>query len=155
MACAMLDLDYSPLRVEGVLDVLERQIISSEISERGHAQKARGLNYQTSRNKCPLKYRYWYFIRWYRRLDLPPENCFIPVACYWVLWLLETPRRNNWGKTIAWAKRQGYASPPTSVLVWWLIFLMPYTIKSHDSPVIFRMWTSKRFSAEIHFWRGH
>ena len=58
MACAMLDLDYSPLRVEGVLDVLERQIISSEISERGHAQKARGLNYQTSRNKCPLKYRY-------------------------------------------------------------------------------------------------
>ena len=57
MACAMLDSGYSQYRVEGVLDVLERQIIRSGISEQGQAQMASGFNYQASRNNCSLRYR--------------------------------------------------------------------------------------------------
>ena len=58
MACAMLDSGYNQRRVENVLDLLERQIIRSGISERGQAQMARGFNYQSSRNNCSLRYRY-------------------------------------------------------------------------------------------------
>ena len=58
MACSMLDSGYSQRRVEGVLDLLERQIIRSGISERGQEQMANGFNYQASRNNCSLRYRY-------------------------------------------------------------------------------------------------
>ena len=58
MACAMLDSDYSRREVENVLNLLERQIIRSGISEQGQAQMARGFNYQASRNDCSLRYRY-------------------------------------------------------------------------------------------------
>lgn len=58
MACAMLDSGYTQRKVEGVLDILERQIIRSGISEQGQEQMASGFNYQTSRNNCPLRYRY-------------------------------------------------------------------------------------------------
>ena len=31
---------------------------------------------------------------------------------YGVWWLSEIPHRNQWGKTIAWAKERGYTIPP-------------------------------------------
>ena len=57
-ACAMLDRGYSQARVEEVLNLLERQIISSGISTRQQEQMASGFNYQASRNNCRLRYRY-------------------------------------------------------------------------------------------------
>lgn len=110
---------------------------------------ARGFNYQASRNNCPL--RYWYFIEWFGCLDLPPENCLHSCRLSRSLVASRNPRRNNLGKTIAWAKREGYAIPPHVDTGWCLIFSMPYTTKSRDSPVMLRMWTGKRYSAEIHF----
>ena len=57
-ACAMLDRGYSQARVEDVLNLLERQIISCGISTRQQQQMASGFNYQASRNDCRLRYRY-------------------------------------------------------------------------------------------------
>ena len=31
---------------------------------------------------------------------------------YGIWWLSEIPNRNQWGKTIAWAKERGYIIPP-------------------------------------------
>ena len=57
-ACAMLDTGYSQARVESVLNVLQRQIISSGISTKQQRQMANGFNFQASRNNCRLRYRY-------------------------------------------------------------------------------------------------
>lgn len=57
-ACAMLDAGYSQARVERVLNLLERQIIASGISSKQQSQMAKGFNYQATRNRCKLRYRY-------------------------------------------------------------------------------------------------
>ena len=56
-ACAMLDSGFSRKKVERALDLLERQIIGSGISERQQLQMANGFNYQAARSKCRLRYR--------------------------------------------------------------------------------------------------
>ena len=43
---------------------------------------------------------------------------------YGVWWLSEIPHRNQWGKTIAWAKERGYTIPPPPT------FLVAKNIKS-------------------------
>ena len=57
VACAMLDSGISRHRVEKVLNLLERDIINSGISEREQLQMASGFNYQAARNNCSLRYR--------------------------------------------------------------------------------------------------
>ena len=53
----MLDSGFSRRKVERALDLLERQIIGSGISERQQLQMANGFNYQAARSKCRLRYR--------------------------------------------------------------------------------------------------
>ena len=57
VACAMLDSGYSRYQVENVLNLLERDIIDSEISEKQQLQMASGFNDQAARNDCSLRYR--------------------------------------------------------------------------------------------------
>ena len=57
VACAMLDSGYSRYQVENVLNLLERDIIDSGISEKQQLQMASGFNYQAARNNCSLRYR--------------------------------------------------------------------------------------------------
>ena len=57
VACAMLDSGYSRYQVEKVLNLLERDIIDSGISEKQQLQMASGFNYQAARNNCTLRYR--------------------------------------------------------------------------------------------------
>ena len=57
VACAMLDSGYSRYQVEKVLNLLERDIIDSGISENQQLQMASGFNYQAARNNCSLRYR--------------------------------------------------------------------------------------------------
>tara|TARA_B100002051_G_C16439420_1_gene488185 strand:+ start:262 stop:525 length:264 start_codon:yes stop_codon:yes gene_type:complete len=57
VACAMLDSGYSRYQVEEVLNLLERDIIDSGISEKQQLQMASGFNYQAARNNCSLRYR--------------------------------------------------------------------------------------------------
>jgi hypothetical protein len=57
VACAMLDSGYSRYQVEKVLNLLERDIIDSGISEKQQLQMASGFNYQAARNNCSLRYR--------------------------------------------------------------------------------------------------
>ena len=57
VACAMLDSGYSRYQVENVLNLLERDIIDSGISEKQQLQMASGFNDQTARNDCSLRYR--------------------------------------------------------------------------------------------------
>ena len=58
VACAMLDAGISQRRVESVLNLLERQIMNSGISQREQRQMASGFNYQARENNCSLRYRY-------------------------------------------------------------------------------------------------
>ena len=53
----MLDSGYSRYQVEKVLNLLERDIIDSGISEKQQLQMASGFNYQAARNNCSLRYR--------------------------------------------------------------------------------------------------
>ena len=57
VACAMLDSGYSRYQVEKVLNLLQRDIIDSGISEKQQLQMASGFNYQAARNNCSLRYR--------------------------------------------------------------------------------------------------
>ncbi len=57
VACAMLDSGYSRYQVENVLNLLERDIIDSGISEKQQLQMASGFNDQAARNDCSLRYR--------------------------------------------------------------------------------------------------
>ena len=57
VACAMLDSGYSCYQVENVLNLLERDIIDSGISEKQQLQMASGFNDQAARNDCSLRYR--------------------------------------------------------------------------------------------------
>ena len=57
VACAMLDSGYSRYQVEKVLNLLEKDIIDSGISEKQQLQMASGFNYQAARNNCTLRYR--------------------------------------------------------------------------------------------------
>ena len=57
VACAMLDSGISQRKVEKVLNLLEKDIIRSGISERQQMQMASGFNFQAARNNCHLRYR--------------------------------------------------------------------------------------------------
>ena len=70
---------------------------------------------------------------------------------YSVWWLSEIPHRNQWGKTIAWAKERGYTIPPRPSIFWWIaiplafcIFLLPGFFALHA-----RKKSGERYATEM------
>ena len=70
---------------------------------------------------------------------------------YGVWWLSEIPHRNQWGKTIAWAKERGYTIPPRPSIFWWIaiplafcIFLLPGFFALHA-----RKRSGERYATEM------
>jgi hypothetical protein len=70
---------------------------------------------------------------------------------YGVWWLSEIPHRNQWGKTIAWAKERGYTIPPRPSIFWWIaiplafcIFLLPGFFALHA-----RKKSGERYATEM------
>ena len=70
---------------------------------------------------------------------------------YGVWWLSEIPHRNQWGKTIAWAKERGYTTPPRPSIFWWIaiplafcIFLLPGFFALHA-----RKKSGERYATEM------
>ena len=70
---------------------------------------------------------------------------------YGIWWLSEIPHRNQWGKTIAWAKERGYTIPPRPSIFWWIaiplafcIFLLPGFFALHA-----RKRSGERYATEM------
>ena len=70
---------------------------------------------------------------------------------YGVWWLSEIPHRNQWGKTIAWAKERGYTIPTRPSIFWWIaiplafcIFLLPGFFALHA-----RKKSGERYATEM------
>ena len=68
---------------------------------------------------------------------------------YGIWWLVEILHRNKWGKTIAWAKKQGYSIPKRPSFFWWFFLFMPFPRNSRGAPWRVRLRAGKRYVAEM------